>query len=630
MAFVTADRVKDTSTTTGTGNITVSGSAPFGYRTFSTVLSVSDTFYYCIQGQGTSEWEVGLGTYTSSNQFARTTVLSSSASGSAVSFSSGTKNVFITLPAAKTFQLEPSQSLTPGAVLYGTGNSTVGYTAAGTVGQILTSNAAGAPTWNTVSGTGTVTSVAVSGGSTGLTTSGGPITTSGTITMAGTLAVASGGTGLTTTPANGALDIGNGTGFTRANLTAGANITITNTAGGISIAASGAGTPNTIANGTSSVGIASSNGSVVAATNGTTALTIDTSQNSTFVGSVKTATVTSPASTSLTIQSAGTTALTIDTSQNVTAVGTVAMASSFKRNRIINGNMGSDQRNAGAAQTITAAAALAYTVDRFYAYCTGANVTGQQVAGATANQYRYRFTGAASVTAIGFAQRIEAINSADLASTTATLSVDLANSLLTTVTWTAYYANTTDTFGSLASPTVTSIATGTFTVTSTVTRYNAQISVPSAATTGLQILFTVGAQTSGTWTIGNVQLEPGSVATPYERQIYSDQLAQCQRYYEVTDYFNGAGTTAPSVVGGQLVFKATKRAAPTLSVSGVITITDGYTASYTQSSAIITIQTSSTQSAFAFMGNFSSLTQGRQYWINGTSSSSVIQISAEL
>jgi hypothetical protein len=279
MAFITADRVKDTSTTTGTGNITVSGSAPFGYRTFSTVLSVSDTFYYAIQGQSTSEWEVGLGTYVSSNQFSRTTVLASSASGSAVSFSSGTKNVFITLPATKTFQLDPLQSIVPGAVLYGTGTSTVGYTAAGTVGQVLTSNAAGAPTWNTVSGTGTVTSVAVRGGSTGLTTSGGPITTSGTITMAGTLAVASGGTGLTSTPANGALDIGNGTGFTRANLTAGANITITNTAGGISIAASGAGTPNTIANGTSSVGIASSNGSIVAATNGTTAMTIDTSQN---------------------------------------------------------------------------------------------------------------------------------------------------------------------------------------------------------------------------------------------------------------------------------------------------------------------------------------------------------------
>ena len=284
--------------------------------------------------------------------------------------------------------------------------------------------------------------------------------------------------------------------------------------------------------------------------------------------------VTGATTLSSTLGVTGATTLTGGIAGDVSATGTVAMGSSFKRNRLINGNMAADQRNAGATQTITAAAALAYTVDRWYAYCTGANVTGQQVAGATANQYRYRFTGAASVTAIGFAQRIEAINSADLASSTATLSVDLANSLLTTVTWTAYYANTTDTFGSLASPTVTSIATGTFTVTSTVTRYNAQISIPSAATTGLQILFTVGAQTSGTWTIGDVQLESGSKATPYEMQIYSDQLAQCQRYYEKSYDINvipssitnaGANFTITTVSGGWRLttpFKVSKRAIP--------------------------------------------------------------------
>ena len=171
------------------------------------------------------------------------------------------------------------------------------------------------------------------------------------------------------------------------------------------------------------------------------------------------------------------------------------------RNRIINGDMATDQRNAGAAQTFTAAAAFAYSVDRWYGYCTGANVTGQQIAGATAGQFRYRFTGAASVTGIGFGQRIEQLNSTDLASTTATLSVDLANSLLTSVTWTAFYATTADTFGTLASPTRTQIATGTFTVNSTVTRYSTNISVSGAATTGIEIVFTVGAQTSGTWTI---------------------------------------------------------------------------------------------------------------------------------
>ena len=235
--------------------------------------------------------------------------------------------------------------------------------------------------------------------------------------------------------------------------------------------------------------------------------------------------------------SSATVNLTLDTAGNVTGGANIIAtnmpygSSSFLRNRIINGNMAVDQRNAGASQTITAAAALAYTVDRWYAYSTGANVTGARVTGATANQYRYQFTGAASVTAIGFGQRIEALNSADLAGTTATLSVVLANSLLTTVTWTAYYANTADTFGSLASPTVTSIATGTFTVTSTATQYSVNITVPAAATTGVQILFTVGAQISGTWTIGNVQLEPGSVATPFERPLYSKQVADCQRYY---------------------------------------------------------------------------------------------------
>jgi hypothetical protein len=104
MAHVTADRVRDTSTSTGIGNFTVSGSAPTSFRTFSAVLSVADTFYYAIQSQGLNEWEVGLGTYSSANVFARTTVLSSSNAGAAVTFSAGTKDVFLTLAASKTIQ----------------------------------------------------------------------------------------------------------------------------------------------------------------------------------------------------------------------------------------------------------------------------------------------------------------------------------------------------------------------------------------------------------------------------------------------------------------------------------------------------------------------------------------------
>jgi hypothetical protein len=94
--------------------------------------------------------------------------------------------------------------------------------------------------WATPAGAGTVTSVGLSGGTTGLTVSGSPVTTSGTITLAGTLAVANGGTG-ETSYTNGQLLIGNTTGntLTKATLTAGSGVTITNGSGSITIAASG-------------------------------------------------------------------------------------------------------------------------------------------------------------------------------------------------------------------------------------------------------------------------------------------------------------------------------------------------------------------------------------------------------
>ena len=122
-----------------------------------------------------------------------------------------------------------------GAVVYSTGTK-FALSTLGSIGQVLTSNGTAAPTWVTLTGTGTVSSVAVSGGTTGLTTSGGPITTSGTITIGGTLAVASGGTG-ETTYTNGQLLIGNTTGntLTKATLTAGTNVTITNGSGAITI-----------------------------------------------------------------------------------------------------------------------------------------------------------------------------------------------------------------------------------------------------------------------------------------------------------------------------------------------------------------------------------------------------------
>jgi hypothetical protein len=244
------------------------------------------------------------------------------------------------------------------------------------------------------------------------------------------------------------------------------------------------------------------------------------------------------------------------------------------KNRLINGDMRIAQRATSATVAFGNAVPTSSTgypcVDRWFVYSTGANVTAAQVAGTGSTQNNLQITGAANVTAVGVGQRIENSNSYDLAGQTVTLSVNMSNSLLTNVTWTASYANTSNTFGTIGTPTKTQIATGTFTVNSTITSYSTQISIPSAATTGIEILFTVGAQTSGTWVIGNAQLELGSAASAFEVVDYGTELIMCQRYYQISAsnnvdirvYSGGNGSTyivpAP--------FPVTMRANPTVTI----------------------------------------------------------------
>lgn len=111
MAFVLADRVKETTLTTGTGAVTLVG-AVFGYQSFAAVGN-GNTTYYVIAGQTTSEWEVGIGTYTASGTtLSRTTVLASSNSGSLVNFSSGAKDVFVSYPAGRSVARDSANILT--------------------------------------------------------------------------------------------------------------------------------------------------------------------------------------------------------------------------------------------------------------------------------------------------------------------------------------------------------------------------------------------------------------------------------------------------------------------------------------------------------------------------------------
>ena len=107
MPLVIADRVKETTTTTGTGTYPLAG-AVGGFESFASVGNGNTTFYCCTDG---TDFEVGIGTYTASGTtLARTTILQSSNSDSAVNWSSGTRTVFCTLPAEKVVHTSNLQS----------------------------------------------------------------------------------------------------------------------------------------------------------------------------------------------------------------------------------------------------------------------------------------------------------------------------------------------------------------------------------------------------------------------------------------------------------------------------------------------------------------------------------------
>jgi len=125
MALVINDRVKETTTTTGTGAVSLGG-ATTGFETFAAGVGNSNTTYYVIAHQTASEWEVGLGTLDGdSSDLTRTTVISSSNSDSAVSFAAGTKDVFCTIPASKLIFEDANNDATIGRNLTVTGDLTI-------------------------------------------------------------------------------------------------------------------------------------------------------------------------------------------------------------------------------------------------------------------------------------------------------------------------------------------------------------------------------------------------------------------------------------------------------------------------------------------------------------------------
>ena len=161
MAFILADRVRETASAPGTGTVTLLG-AVTGYQTFSAGIGANNTTYYVVADQSGTNWEVGLGTIgAGGTTLARTTVLSSSNSGSLVNFSSGTQDVFCDYPAGKAVYKDASNNVTGYAISGGTiDNTPIGATTASTGAFTYASTNSTTSTTPTLSFNGSNTSFA--------------------------------------------------------------------------------------------------------------------------------------------------------------------------------------------------------------------------------------------------------------------------------------------------------------------------------------------------------------------------------------------------------------------------------------------------------------------------------------
>ena len=295
--------------------------------------------------------------------------------------------------------------------------------------------------------------------------------------------------------------------------------------------------------------------------------------------------------------SSATVNMVTDTSGNVSFGGTAAMSSSFLRNRIINGDMRIDQRNAGAAITPINAQ---YGVDRWlFSVSQASKLTSQQSSVAPTgfiNSTLITSSSAYSVLAADafwWGQKIEGLNVSDLGWGT-------ASAKTVTVSF-QVYSSLAGTFGgALANSAFNRSYPFTYTVSSANTWTSVSVTIAGDTSgtwlttngIGIQLIFSLGtgttySGTAGAWAsttyasatgavsvvgtsgatfyITGVQLEVGTIATPFERQIYNAQLAQCQRYYY--------GTAASWVVTTSAValpnnFPVSMRATPTASGGG--------------------------------------------------------------
>ena len=249
----------------------------------------------------------------------------------------------------------------------------------------------------------------------------------------------------------------------------------------------------------------------------------------------------------------------------------------YMKNRLINGGFNVAQRATASTTIANSLTVPTYntgytTVDRWFTAASGGTPTSSQTTNATTGEKQLTITGATGVTNVYVGQRIEAVNCFDFAGQTITLSFSaLTTSASSTLSYELSYASTyNDTFGTLATPTKTTIsplspAIGSVTLTGVLTRFKVSFAIPSAATTGLQVLFTFPSLTANTLVLQNIQLEVGPEATPFERRSFTQELQFCQRYYEKSFPYTQPVSTAAGAQGASWWYNQTGASAGTFS-----------------------------------------------------------------
>jgi len=363
--------------------------------------------------------------------------------------------------------------------------------------------------------------------------------------------------------------------------------------------------------------------------------------------------------------------ITIDGTNGITQAGEFNSDSSFGfKNRIINGAMVIDQRNAGASVTPTDGQ---YTLDRWSSWLSQASkYTIQQNAGSVTPPVGFtNYLGVTSSSAytvgsseyFGFAQYIEGFNTADLGwgtanAKTVTLSFWVRSSL-------------TGTFGgAINNGAYNRSYPFSYTISSANTWEQKSITIAGDTSgtwvgatngTGIRIVFGIGmgssiSGTAGSWSgsgfysatgatsgvgtnvatfyITGVQLEVGSTATSFDYRPYGTELALCQRYYQTLGSQNNSDRIPCFAGNATEVFSANlllvpMRAQPTLSITGVMAFDSYYVGTPVQSSANVGRNSGGTLSVIASFGNFSGLTRGNPGGLYGNTTG-VLNISAEL